>query len=163
MNKQVNFDNIFNHGEGNKAVGGVLATNVDGEEVSATYINSFVHPTMTKEWARNEARKFLVGDEDLHEINDEEMAERILNHLAAAMTTHNELLQKEIKEDKKAAQVKLQTLTSMVAVLFDIDFWGVTANLESDGFMSQYSIKNLTKDEYIYCVNRCLTCRPELV
>ena len=153
MNKQYNFDDFLNYGKGNKAMGGVLAINISGKEFCDTYVNSFMPLDMTKEKAREEAMGFMMPGSDMTSCSDEEVAEYLLNSLAY----WNSFGLKELdRRDSEDVSCSMMLCTALVSTLTDTDFWGVTADLESDGFMSRYKFKSLTKDEYIYCVKECL-------
>lgn len=153
MNKQYNFDDFLNHGEGNKAMGGVLAINISGKEFCDTYVNSFMPLDMTKEKAREEAMGFMMPGSDMTSCSDEEVAEYLINVLAYWSSIG---LKELVRSDQEQVRCSLMLCTALISTLTDTDIWGVTADLESDGFMSRYKFKSLTKDEYIYCVKECL-------
>lgn len=153
MNKQYNFDDFLNYGEGNKAMGGVLAINISGKEFCDTYVNSFMPIDMTKEKAREEAMGFMMPGSDMTSCSDEEVAEYLINSLAYWNSFG---LKELVRSDQEQVRCSLMLCTALISTLTDTDLWGVTADLESDGFMSSYTLKSLTKDEYIHCVKECL-------
>lgn len=159
MNNQYNINDLFDHGEGNKAMGGVIAINVNAKEVGDVCINSFMPLDMTKERARKEAMGFMKPGSDLTSSSDEEVAEYLINSLAYWYSIGNERLVKEHNKDSDSTGSSLMLCVALISTLTDADFWGVVADLESDGFMNRYTFKSLSKDEYIHCVKEYINCQ----